>query len=78
MTLSGFAEPALEFGRTLVKPLENSVLVRFDTVSAGGIVLASYGFDDPWELVPGPWTLEIWDDDKKLFSQIFNVVQEKE
>jgi Domain of unknown function (DUF3859) len=53
-------------------------LVRFDTVSTGGIFLASYGFDDPWDLAPGPWTLEIWDYDRKLFSQTFNVVQEKE
>jgi uncharacterized protein DUF3859 len=67
---SGFLPPGKE-------PIKQ--LVRFDTVSTGGIVLASYGFDDPWELVPGPWTLEIWDDDKKLFSQTFNVVvQEKE
>jgi hypothetical protein len=66
---SGFLPPGKE-------PIKQ--LVRFDKVPSGGVVLASYGFDDPWELVPGPWALEIWDDDTKLFSQTFNVVKEKE
>lgn len=51
-------------------------LVRFDLIPAGGVVLASYGFDDTWELVPGPWIMEIWDGDTKLFSHAFNVVKE--
>jgi len=32
-----------------------------------------YGFDDPWELVPGPWTIELWYGDRKLASQSFTV-----
>jgi hypothetical protein len=32
-----------------------------------------YRFTDPWEVVPGLWTLEIWDGDRKLASQAFLV-----
>lgn len=35
----------------------------------------SYGMDNQWEIVPGTWTLEIWDGDRKLVSQSFNVVE---
>ncbi len=34
-----------------------------------------YSFDDPWELVPGTWTMEIWYGDRKLLSQSFTVVK---
>jgi len=34
-----------------------------------------YGFDDEWELVPGTWTFEIWQDDRKLAEQSFTVVK---
>jgi len=33
-----------------------------------------YGFDNPWEIVPGTWTFEIWDGDRRLASQNFIVV----
>lgn len=64
---AGFVPPGKE-------PIKQ--LVRFDLIPAGGVVLASYGFDDTWELVPGPWIMEIWDGDTKLFSHAFNVVKE--
>ena len=32
-----------------------------------------YRFTDPWEVVPGIWTLEIWDGERKLASQAFLV-----
>ena len=35
-----------------------------------------YAFDDPWELVPGRWTIELWDGDRKLASQSFNVIKQ--
>jgi hypothetical protein len=34
-----------------------------------------YGFDHEWEIVPGSWTLEIWQGDRKLASQSFTVVK---
>jgi hypothetical protein len=36
----------------------------------------SYGFDNPWEIVPGIWTIEFWDGDRKLASQSFNIVKQ--
>jgi hypothetical protein len=32
-----------------------------------------YGFDDPWELVPGTWTLQIWYGNNKLAERTFDV-----
>jgi hypothetical protein len=34
-----------------------------------------YGFDDPWELAPGRWTIELWLGDRRLTSQSFTVVK---
>ncbi len=34
-----------------------------------------YSFEDQWELVPGTWTMEIWDGDRKLLSESFTVVK---
>jgi hypothetical protein len=34
-----------------------------------------YGFDDTWEIVPGVWTFEIWQGDRKLSSQTFTVAK---
>lgn len=34
-----------------------------------------YSFDDPWELQPGQWTMELWYGDHKLASQDFTVVK---
>jgi hypothetical protein len=33
----------------------------------------AYKFDDPWELVAGSWTIELWHGDRKLASQSFTV-----
>jgi hypothetical protein len=37
---------------------------------------SGYGFDSAWEIVPGIWTIEFWDGDRKLASQSFNVVKQ--
>jgi hypothetical protein len=42
----------------------------------GGESYRDYGFDDPWEIVPGVWTLEIWQGDRKLVSQSFTVTKQ--
>ena len=39
----------------------------------GGNVL----FDENWEAVPGTWIIEVWQGEKKLVSQEFNVVKMK-
>jgi len=33
----------------------------------------AYKFDDPWELKPGLWTIELWYENRKLASQDFKV-----
>ena len=32
-----------------------------------------YRFDDEWELVPGPWTIQLWYGDRKLAEKTFTV-----
>ena len=32
-----------------------------------------YSFDEPWEVVPGAWTLEIWQGDRKLLEKSFEI-----
>jgi len=34
-----------------------------------------YMFEHDWELVAGTWTFELWDGDRKLASQAFDVVK---
>ena len=57
---------------TVDKPLQETISYR-DVPTAGPNTLI-YSFDDPWELVPGVWTLELWDGSGKLLSENFNVV----
>jgi hypothetical protein len=49
-------------------------LERVDETAIDGSVFVSYGFDDAWELVPGPWVLQFWDGDRLIGSQTFTVV----
>lgn len=42
----------------------------------GATRYTEYRFDDPWELVPGTWTLEMWDGNRRLLSQSFTVVRQ--
>jgi hypothetical protein len=35
----------------------------------------SYTFDEDWEIVRGTWTFEVWEGDRKLASQSFNIVR---
>ena len=64
----GFMEPG---ANAPIRRLE-----RVDTTTRGATVFAEYGFDDPWELVPGPWILEFWDGNRKVFTQTFTVVKQ--
>jgi Domain of unknown function (DUF3859) len=41
----------------------------------GQINYRGYVFEQDWELVPGVWTFELWDGERKLASQAFNVVK---
>ncbi len=42
--------------------------------SIGETSYTGYNFDDPWELVPGTWTVQLWSGDRKLAEQRFTVV----
>jgi len=42
--------------------------------SIGETFYAGYGFDDPWELVPGTWIIQLWQADHKLAEKQFAVV----
>jgi hypothetical protein len=35
--------------------------------------LRGYTFEQPWEIVPGTWTLEIWQGDRKLLEKSFEI-----
>lgn len=41
----------------------------------GPLEIAGYQFGHDWEIVPGSWTIELWDGDRKLASQSFQVVK---
>ena len=43
------------------------------TAVIGAVEYTGYRFDDPWELVPGEWALQLWNGDRKLVEQRFNV-----
>jgi len=39
----------------------------------GATHLRGYSFAEPWEVVPGTWTLEIWQADRKLLEKSFEI-----
>jgi len=43
------------------------------TVKTDEIVLRGFGLDEPWEVVPGVWTLQVWQGDRKLLEQSFTI-----
>jgi hypothetical protein len=43
----------------------------------GDIHLFGYTFDSAAELIPGVWTFEIWQEDKKIAEQRFEVTKAK-
>jgi hypothetical protein len=57
-------------GKTFTQ-YEALIRVKTDDKSAG----MYYDFVEPWELVPGKWTFQIFDRDKKLLEKAFAVVK---
>jgi hypothetical protein len=43
------------------------------TTTIGSTHWRGYAFDDSWEVVPGEWTLEIWQGDRKLLEKSFTI-----
>lgn len=46
-----------------------------DTQLVGEKFPVFWGMTQDWHLVPGTWTLEVWQGDKKLVDQTFNVLR---
>ncbi|MFN3655881.1 MAG: DUF3859 domain-containing protein [Pseudolabrys sp.] len=60
----------------LRSPAVAQPILRNETTSTakiGETTYEGYRFDDPWELVPGPWTIQLWYGDRKLAEQTFTV-----
>lgn len=51
----------------------NMTSVVFLDRTVGSTSFTSYTFDNSWEIVPGIWTVELWDGDRKMVSQGFLV-----
>jgi hypothetical protein len=43
------------------------------SAAVGGVHWRGYSFDQPWEVVPGTWTIEIWQGDRKLLEHSFAI-----
>lgn len=42
-------------------------------IAIGATSYAGYGFDHDWELVPGPWIMELWWNSRMLAQQRFEI-----
>src|SRR5215469_8874785 len=69
-TTTRFPLPGLAMPGAAEPILVNRYVVSAD-IGRGGY--HGYRFDEPWELVPGRWTLEIWSRDRLLASHSFMV-----
>lgn len=49
--------------------------IFFQEHKTGEELYRLYRLTDPWEIVPGLWIMELWDGDRKLASQTFQVVK---
>jgi hypothetical protein len=65
-------------GSGLKNPLTGRLQARGEHLlfaTIGAINYRGYVFEHGWEMVPGVWTFEIWDGNRKLASQAFDVVR---
>jgi hypothetical protein len=44
------------------------------TSKIGDVSYTGYRLDDPWELLPGVWVIQLWYDDQKVAQQNFTVI----
>ena len=58
-----------ETGRTQPRD-EYMISATINAVERNG-----YGFDHEWEAVPGTWTIQLWDGNRKLAEQNFTIVR---
>lgn len=64
-----FPEPGLQRpdGKIYKQSVENK------QIRLGRSELHGYGFDEPWEIVPGEWVFEVWHRDARLIRKVFVV-----
>jgi hypothetical protein len=65
----GLRDPNNPNGRLMTRGEVNLV------AQIGAIGYRGYKFDYDWEMLPGTWTLELWDGQRKLASQSYQVTQ---
>jgi hypothetical protein len=44
------------------------------TCYSGESCMAAWHFNEPWEMVPGAWVVEIWMGEKRLIAQTFEII----
>lgn len=71
-SLIKFPEPGLRHpsGRVYQESVEHKY------IRIGEVSLHGYGFDEPWEIVPGEWSFEIWHGEARLIRKTFTVFEE--
>lgn len=73
-TIILFPEPGLKQpgGRKYKRSKET------ERVTIGEPHLHGYGFDEPWELLPGEWVFEVWHKKSRLVKKTFTVYDPNE
>lgn len=44
------------------------------SLAVGTVTYTGYSFDHPWEFVPGPWIMQIWQGNQRRAEVVFDVV----
>jgi Domain of unknown function (DUF3859) len=57
--------------------LMHTTNIAFPNLKIGATCLLGYGFDSPWEIVPGVWTEQIWYQGRMLAERSFTVSKPK-
>lgn len=68
----------VRFPRAVIPPLGAGPIEAFDstgTVASGAVSYTGYGLDYDWEIVPGPWTFEIFSGGRQLAKVTFMVTK---
>ena len=61
----------------MTNPANGRTVERYEGLLPCNIVVTcwtGFAFEQPWELIPGIWTMQIWQGSTLLANQVFNVV----
>lgn len=62
----------------LTNPTNTKTFLEYESTASvclGGVCVYGWSFSEPWEMVIGTWTLELWRGSTKLHEQVFEVVR---